>query len=188
MSVNTEEHGKQSFALRRGETLLTPGYAVELEVRVPASLEGPKRVEAAGGLIWITSERFVVIAQTPASESQMRMSYPRAPTLSSLDVPFATIKSNEFAVPLFSANHLLVSFVPDPAVAQPGLPHPGRGGAITAKLVVGDGVAHAVWKRIEAERAAWEERRRNEDALPLYTSRPADGHVTADSEAAPPPA
>ncbi|WOO76836.1 uncharacterized protein LOC62_01G000451 [Vanrija pseudolonga] len=163
MSVNTEEHGSKAFALLRGEKLLTPGYAAEVELRVPATIEGPKRVENAAGLIWITSERFVVISQAPQSDSQMRV-YDRPPTLSSLVVPYATIKSNDFSVPLFSANHLLVSFVPD-GTPTSGLPSPGRGGVITAKLVVGDGQAHAVWKRIEAERAASAERKRHEEAL-----------------------
>lgn len=67
--------------------------------------------------------------------------------------------SSKFNLPLLSANNIALSFLPDP-LERETLPSPGRGASLEAKLIVGDGSAHAVWKIIEGERSRWEEHRR----------------------------
>lgn len=78
-----------------------------------------------------------------------------------------TLLSATFHLPLFTPNHLLLHFHPGPhlPLVQTNLPDPGRGGKIEAKVVVGEGAGHAVWKRIEGERGRWAERRREEEIL-----------------------
>lgn len=43
--------------IHRGEKLLTPGYATDLELKIPATIEGPKRTERAWGRVWLTDQR-----------------------------------------------------------------------------------------------------------------------------------
>jgi hypothetical protein len=45
------------------------------------------------------------------------------------------------------------------------LPEPGRGGKIEAKIIVGEGAGHGIWKMIEGERERWLERKREENTL-----------------------
>lgn len=71
-----------------------------------------------------------------------------------------------YHLPTFSANHLLLSFQPDLSPDQPAnLPSPGRGGKYEAKLIVGQGRSHAVWKRIEGEMERYRDKTRNEETL-----------------------
>lgn len=62
---------------------------------------------------------------------------------------------------------MLLSFLPDPNRQPPTLPSPGRGASLEAKFTVGEGAAHAVWKRVEGERARVEAARNRgeEEAL-----------------------
>jgi hypothetical protein len=45
------------------------------------------------------------------------------------------------------------------------LPEPGRGGKIEAKVIVGEGAGHGIWKMIEGERERWLEIKRQENVL-----------------------
>lgn len=113
----------------------------------------------------------------------------------------STIRDSEFKVPLFAANSILVSFVPDITHRTPNLPDPGIGQYLTCKMLVDNGFGHNLWKRIEKERAAWVERNRAAEALrelsapemssPRAPAPPAIGRcwsfnvwVVADSQAA----
>jgi hypothetical protein len=75
--------------------------------------------------------------------------------------------SATFHLPTFTPNNILLHFGPDPSLPleQTGLPDPGRGGKIEAKLVIGEGAGHGVWKRIEGERSRWAEKRKEENVL-----------------------
>lgn len=57
MSAGSIPAGAESFPFLRGEKLLTPGYYTDLELHVPASMEGPKRTENAQGRVWLTDHR-----------------------------------------------------------------------------------------------------------------------------------
>jgi hypothetical protein len=75
--------------------------------------------------------------------------------------PQTILLSTKFNLPLLSPNNITLQFLPDPLAPPPAtLPNPGRGSALEAKLVVGEGAAHAVYKVIEGERAGAEARRR----------------------------
>ncbi|KAL7423049.1 hypothetical protein Q5752_002348 [Cryptotrichosporon argae] len=164
MSLNTHPQASQPILLQ-SERLLTPGYTADLELRVPATIDGPRRTETARGRVWVTDHRIVFLAETALSSS-----YDAPPTLTSLIIPYSCLRSNTFNLPLFGANNLSLAFVPDRSPgSEPHLPEPGRGGAIEAKLIVGEGAGHGVWKRVEGEREAWAARKREAEQLPAYT-------------------
>jgi len=73
------------------------------------------------------------------------------------------LNSAKFNLPLFSPNNILLSFQPDPN--SQSLPEPGRGGKIEAKIIVGEGAGHGIWKMIEGERERWLEIKRQENVL-----------------------
>jgi hypothetical protein len=73
------------------------------------------------------------------------------------------LNSAKFNLPLFSPNNILLSFQPDPA--SQSLPEPGRGGKIEAKIIVGEGAGHGIWKMIEGERERWLAIKREENTL-----------------------
>jgi len=75
----------------------------------------------------------------------------------------AYLNSAKFNLPLFSPNNILLSFQPDPS--SQSLPEPGRGGKIEAKVIVGEGAGHGIWKMIEGERERWLEIKRQENVL-----------------------
>lgn len=39
------------------ENLLGPAQTADLELRIPATIQGPKRIENAKGLLWVTDRR-----------------------------------------------------------------------------------------------------------------------------------
>lgn len=57
MSANTVPAGSNGAPIHRGEHLLTPGYASSCELRVPATMEGPKRSDRSVGAVWLTDQR-----------------------------------------------------------------------------------------------------------------------------------
>jgi hypothetical protein len=77
--------------------------------------------------------------------------------------PQQYLNSAKFNLPLFSPNNILLSFQPDPS--SQSLPEPGRGGKIEAKVIVGEGAGHGIWKMIEGERERWLEIKRQENVL-----------------------
>ncbi|KAK8858757.1 hypothetical protein IAR55_002986 [Kwoniella newhampshirensis] len=179
MSINTVRLGPGNvLPSKDGEDVLTPGYTADLELRIPATIRGPKRTENAKGRIWVTDHRVIFIADTldtPGTSSSAANapseppSYDAPPVLSSLEIPYASLKIATYNLPTFSANNVLITFVPVPG--DTSLPDPGRGQTIEAKVVVGEGAGHGVWKRIEGERMRAEERRKEEDVLPAYEPR-----------------
>ena len=66
---------------------------------------------------------------------------------------------------MFSANNVLVEFLPDPTVPESGLPSPGRGSHLELKIICNDGSGHAVWKHIEAQRLRHEQARQEAEYL-----------------------
>lgn len=77
------------------------------------------------------------------------------------------LASAKYNLPLFSPNNILLSFQPDPN--SQSLPEPGRGGKIEAKLIIGEGASHGIWKMIEAERERWLEIKKEENTLREFT-------------------
>ena len=73
--------------------------------------------------------------------------------------------ATKFELPIFSANYILLNFLPDPTEADNGLPSPGRGAHLELKVCINDGQGHGVWKRIEGERCRLEERRADDEML-----------------------
>lgn len=73
------------------------------------------------------------------------------------------VRSCTYNLPTFSANHIRMSFLPSPS--SNSLPDPGTGQSLEAKIIVGEGAGHAVWKIIEGERSRAEERGRDEEDL-----------------------
>lgn len=57
MSYNPFPEGAKSFPIHEGEHLLTPGYVTDIELRVPATMQGPKRKEMAKGSVFLTDQR-----------------------------------------------------------------------------------------------------------------------------------
>lgn len=44
-------------SLRSGESLLTSGNTADIELRIPATMDGPKRADSAKGQLWLTDHR-----------------------------------------------------------------------------------------------------------------------------------
>ncbi|KAK4683536.1 hypothetical protein P7C73_g6712, partial [Tremellales sp. Uapishka_1] len=44
-------------SLLPGEDYLTPGNTADIELRIPATIQGPKRTEYAKGRVWATNQR-----------------------------------------------------------------------------------------------------------------------------------
>lgn len=167
MSLNTLLAGSNPPTMAAGERLLTHGHATDAELRIPATIEGPKRTMSSSGRIWVSNHRVIYLADDPTSGIGTSSSSP----LTTLEIPYSILLSTKFNLPLLSPNNITLSFLPDPLAPPPAtLPNPGRGSALEVKLVVGEGAAHAVWKVIEGERAGAEERRRRgeEEDLPAY--------------------
>lgn len=82
----------------------------------------------------------------------------------------AILLSSKFNLPLLGANHILLSFLPDPLATEASLPSPGRGASLEAKLVVGEGAGHGTWKIIEGERQRSEAMRRQGEEEQLRMS------------------
>nr|XP_019045417.1 hypothetical protein I302_05807 [Kwoniella bestiolae CBS 10118]OCF24347.1 hypothetical protein I302_05807 [Kwoniella bestiolae CBS 10118] len=150
------------------EDVLTAGHTAEVELKVPATIQGPKRSETAKGRIWVTDHR-----PGPSSAGSNAPpnppGYDAPPVLSSVEIPYVSLRTATYNLPTFSANHLLLTFVP----SGTSLPNPGIGQFIELKIWVGEGAGHAVWKRIEGERSRVEERSRGrgqeeEEGLPAY--------------------
>ncbi|WVR06498.1 hypothetical protein IAU60_003529 [Kwoniella sp. DSM 27419] len=183
MSINTVTLGRdQTLHLQPGEEVLTPGHQADIDLRIPATMQGPKRTEKAKGTLWVTDKRVIFVADsidTPGTSSRAAAApteppgYDSAPALTSIEVPHTTLKSATYNLPLLSPNNILLSFSPSPPNPSQGphitsLPDPGRGQSLELKLIVGGGMGHAVWKRIEGERTRAEEKRKEEDVLPAY--------------------
>ncbi|ORX37247.1 hypothetical protein BD324DRAFT_435347 [Kockovaella imperatae] len=166
MSLNTLSiTSMDRFDLLPGEHVLTPRHTADIELKVPATLSGPKRTETADGFLWVTDHRVVFAARTVVA------AYDAPPQLESLVIPYTTLLKCTFNLPTFSANHLLISFLPDPELgAASNLPAPGRGSSLEVKIIVGDGAGHGVWKRIEGERQRHEHHRSQGEVLPAYSS------------------
>ncbi|GFZ45002.1 hypothetical protein JCM24511_02728 [Saitozyma sp. JCM 24511] len=178
MSRNTLSLGPRgSPPLQPGESPLTSGNTADIELRIPATMDGPKRVESAKGQLWLTDHRIIFVADSggagsSSSSAAAPPSYDASEGIRSLVIPYSVLISSTFHLPTFSPNHLLLSFLPDLLSPAPSnLPTLGRGGKLEVKLLVGEGAGHGVWKRIEGERGRWEEsrRREGEEALPVYT-------------------
>ena len=60
------EEVRSSLTFHSGETLAPSGHSTDIELRVPATTEGPKRIEMAKGKIWVTDQR-VSISQAMIS-------------------------------------------------------------------------------------------------------------------------
>ncbi|BEI86218.1 hypothetical protein CcaverHIS002_0605050 [Cutaneotrichosporon cavernicola] len=175
MAANTIEWGETRAPIHIGEKLLTPGYATDIELTIPATIEGPKRTEKSWGRIWLTDQRIIFIAvKRPGGED---LNAPHrvagAPGLHSLIIPYDTIKDTSFHLPIFSANHQLIQFIPDLAHPAPNLPNPGSNSALVCKLLLAEGLGHNMYKRIEKERETWLKRLRDGETLPAYTPREA---------------
>ncbi|WVW84892.1 hypothetical protein I302_106927 [Kwoniella bestiolae CBS 10118] len=167
-----------NLPLQHGEDVLTAGHTAEVELKVPATIQGPKRSETAKGRIWVTDHRVLFVADTldqpgPSSAGSNAPpnppGYDAPPVLSSVEIPYVSLRTATYNLPTFSANHLLLTFVP----SGTSLPNPGIGQFIELKIWVGEGAGHAVWKRIEGERSRVEERSRGrgqeeEEGLPAY--------------------
>ncbi|OCF46028.1 hypothetical protein I317_00116 [Kwoniella heveanensis CBS 569] len=184
MSVNTVHLGPgQTLPLQHGEDVLTPGHTAEIELKIPATIAGPKRSERAKGMIWVTDHRVIFVfdtIDTPSTSASAAAapseppSYDAPPVLRSLEIPYTSLNLATYNLPTFSANHLILLFVPDPSSsainAASALPDPGRGQNLELKVWVGEGAGHAVWKRIEGERSRVAERaaRGVDEELPAY--------------------
>ncbi|RSH90948.1 hypothetical protein EHS25_010124 [Saitozyma podzolica] len=183
MSRNTLSLGPRgSPPLQPGESLLASGNTADIELRIPATMDGPKRVESAKGQLWLTDLRIIFVADSGGAGSSSSSSssaaaaappsYDASEGIRSLVIPYSVLISSTFHLPTFSPNHLLLSFLPDLSPSAPSnLPTLGRGGKLEVKLLIGEGAGHEVWKRIEGERGRWEDirRREGEEALPVYT-------------------
>ncbi|WVQ65573.1 uncharacterized protein L199_003751 [Kwoniella botswanensis] len=182
MSINTVHlTPSHNLPLQHGEDVLTAGHTAEIELKVPATIQGPKRTETAKGRIWVTDHRVIFVADTldlpgPSSAGTNAPpnppGYDAPPVLSSVEIPYTSLRTATYNLPTFSANHLVLAFVPSPTPAGASLPNPGIGQFIELKIWVGEGAGHAVWKRIEGERSRVEERMRGraeeEEGLPAY--------------------
>ncbi|WRT67976.1 uncharacterized protein IL334_004950 [Kwoniella shivajii] len=176
MSVNSVQVDQERRpALQHGENFLTPGHTAEVELKVPATIQGPKRTENAKGNIWVTDKRVLFVADTldtpgtSASAANVPSNppdYDAPPSLSSLEIPYISMRSATYNLPTFSANHLLLTFIP----SSSSLPDPGTGQYIELKIWIGEGAGHAIWKRIEGERIRAAERQNHseEEDLPAY--------------------
>ncbi|WVQ96502.1 hypothetical protein IAU59_003607 [Kwoniella sp. CBS 9459] len=171
MSVNTIHLGPgQTLPLQHGEDVLTSGHTAEIELKIPATISGPKRTEKAKGLIWVTDHRVIFVADTldtPSTSASAAAapseppSYDAPPVLRSLEIPYYALKAATYNLPTFSANHLILLFNPAPSSSHnsgSALPDPGRGQNLELKIWVGEGAGHAVWKRIEGERSRFADR------------------------------
>ncbi|WWC62794.1 uncharacterized protein I303_105391 [Kwoniella dejecticola CBS 10117] len=182
MSINSVHLGSNhTLPLKASEEVLTAGHTADVELKVPATIQGPKRTETAKGRIWVTDQRVIFVADSidlpgPSSRTSNTPNppgYDAPPVLSSIEIPYSALRSATYNLPTFSANHLLLNFVPSPNNGNNGnsaLPDPGIGQFIELKIWVGEGAGHALWKRIEGERNRQEERARTRDEEVLRQS------------------
>jgi hypothetical protein len=135
-------------------------------------------IEPPGGASYdappaLTSIVVPYVRLTPSPLSPMSLQVPSHPSTLTLLLRLnahytrangqAYLNSAKFNLPLFSPNNILLSFQPDPN--SQSLPEPGRGGKIEAKIIVGEGAGHGIWKMIEGERERWLEIKRQETVL-----------------------
>ncbi|KJD99684.1 hypothetical protein I311_06728 [Cryptococcus gattii NT-10] len=175
MSVNTVQlTGRSTPQLLQQENLLTEGNTASLTLNIPPTIQGPKRTENAQGRLWVTDRRVIFVADglsVPGSSSNGGPpGYDAPPTLNSLEIGHTLLRSCTYNLPTFSANHILITFLPSPS--SNSLPDPGRCQVLEAKIIVGEGAGHGIWKRIEGERSRAEERGREEEDLPAYDQGP----------------
>lgn len=76
-----------------------------------------------------------------------------------------TVRKTDFKLPVFASNHLNIHFNRDPTHRCPHLPDTGLEQDLVAKLTIGNGLGHRLWKRIEKERAAWNQRAQDAEVL-----------------------
>lgn len=57
MARNTIPEGAERTPIHLGEHLLTPGYGAEIQLKIPATIEGPKSSHTSRGRLWLTDER-----------------------------------------------------------------------------------------------------------------------------------
>lgn len=55
--ASTSAETETRAPIHRGEKLLTPGYSTDVELKIPATIDGPKRTEKSWGRIWLTDQR-----------------------------------------------------------------------------------------------------------------------------------
>ncbi|ORY25956.1 hypothetical protein BCR39DRAFT_542733 [Naematelia encephala] len=172
MAVNVDfpQSPGRPFPILPGENVLTEGNTADLELRIPPTPSGPKRTETAKGRIWVTDHRVIFISERQATSTSTSTGYDAPPTLDSLVIPYSHLLIASFNLPLFAPNNLILSFLPSSPESSSHLPEVGRGGKIEAKLVVGEGAGHGIWKRIEGERSRYVERQIEEESLPVYTA------------------
>ncbi|WVQ85057.1 hypothetical protein IAT38_007221 [Cryptococcus sp. DSM 104549] len=190
MSVNTVKLSQSgTLQLLHGEDVLTAGHTADLTLYIPATMSGPKRTETAKGHLWVTDRRVIFMADTlntPGTSAaggaapSEPPSYDAPPSLLSLEIPYANLKTCAYNIPIFGTNSINLTFTPSPGST---LPDPGRGQLIEGKIVVGEGAGHGVWKRIEGERSRVEERGRAEEGEGLPAYEPASGPSGSGSSA-----
>ncbi|OWZ27804.1 hypothetical protein C349_06744 [Cryptococcus neoformans var. grubii Br795] len=183
MSINTVQLTNRSIPqLLQQEDLLTEGNTATLTLNIPPTIQGPKRTENAKGRLWITDRRVIFVTDglsAPWSDSNGGPpGYDAPPTLNSLEIGHTLLRSCTYNLPTFSANHIRITFLPSPS--SNSLPDPGTGQVLEAKIIVGEGAGHAVWKRIEGERSRAEERGRDGEDLPAYDQGPSGPPPTFD--------
>lgn len=57
MARNSIPEGAERTPIHLGEHLLTPGYGAEIQLKIPATIEGPKSSHTSRGRLWLTDER-----------------------------------------------------------------------------------------------------------------------------------
>ncbi|EIW67675.1 hypothetical protein TREMEDRAFT_64270 [Tremella mesenterica DSM 1558] len=165
-----------------GEEQITPGYSTDIELRIPATISGPKRTENYKGKLWMTDQRIIFVTEVKSSKVK---SYDSPPSLENLVIPYTHILSATFHLPTFSPNQILLAFLPDSEKGSShALPDPGRGSHLELKMVIGEGAGHGVWKHIEGQRVRCEERRKEGEALPAYS--PTDQGPSSIPDSPPP--
>lgn len=85
--------------------MLTPAHTADVELRIPATIQGPKRSESAKGLFWVTDQRvsclfipfeqiadrqIVFKADTAAGSKTALPAYDAPPSLDSLNIPYVS--------------------------------------------------------------------------------------------------
>ncbi|WVN90557.1 uncharacterized protein L203_105796 [Cryptococcus depauperatus CBS 7841] len=180
MSLNTIQLGSNGIpSLLPNEELLTQGNSAQITLSIPPSLQGPKRTVDAKGNIWVTDQRVVFITDSlkaagptdVGSSTDGPPGYDAQHSLNSVEIGYSVLRSCTYNLPTFSANHILLTFIPSPYSSS--LPQISSSQHIELKAVIGEGAGHGVWKRIEGERGRAEERvNAARDELPAYEGAP----------------
>ncbi|ODN73981.1 hypothetical protein L202_07475 [Cryptococcus amylolentus CBS 6039] len=174
MSINSVKFGPGERPVSsQGEGLMPPSVDATVTLSIPPTRQGPKRAEIVQGRLWVTECRVIFAAHSMFSTTQSSAAssdppgYDVTPALTSFEIRHTSIQSCTYNLPTFSANYILLTFLPAPGSS---LPDPGTGQSLELKIVVGQGSGHRLWKIIEGERNRAEERRTEADneALPVY--------------------